>query len=118
MSELAPPLTRTRRGAARLEAVERLTAQSAQLLSLARLEMNALLTEDTAPGMQGYLADELALLLAESPGTAGRLLTAAHIYASYPAVVQRVGLPLAQGGWSLRHADALLDAIMGVVPHE
>ena len=53
MSELAPPLSRTRRGAARLEAVERLTAQSAQLLSLARLEMNALLTEDTAPGDAG-----------------------------------------------------------------
>jgi hypothetical protein len=114
MSELSPPLSSQDRAPRRLEAIERTSAQIARLQSDLRLELVALALQDTPFGLRTYLCDELALALAESPGTADRMLLQAHRYSEYPQVIARVGLPLADGGWSVRHADALLDAIAGL----
>ncbi|MGZ6804091.1 MAG: DUF222 domain-containing protein [Nocardioidaceae bacterium] len=114
MSELAAPLSRSRSALLRMERIEAMSAQIAVLESQRRLELKALACEDTPFGIRDYVADELALALAESCGTARRMLDTAQVYASFPSVVGRVGLPLAAGGWSVRHADALLDSIVGL----
>jgi hypothetical protein len=114
MSELAPPLSREARALSRLEGIERTLAHIALLQSQVRVQLDALRAQDTRPGWRDYLCDELALALSESPGTAQRLLTDAQIYTEHPAVIARVGLPFSDGGWSLRHADALLQQIIGL----
>jgi hypothetical protein len=114
MSELAPPLSRSSRAVRRLAVIEQAVAQVARLQSQVRLELATLALEDTPFGLRAYLCDELALALAESPGVAQRMIEDAHLFRSYPAVVARVGLPLCEGGWSLRHADAILSAIVGI----
>ena len=114
MPELAAPLSPGSRAFKRLEGIERAVAQVARLQAQIRLELATLAREDTAFGFRAYLCDELALALSESPGVAQRLLDEAHLFSAFPAVVARVGLPLCDGGWSLRHADAMLSAIVGV----
>ncbi len=114
MSELAPPLHRTLRSIRRLEVLERGFAQVARLQSQLRLELTAFVQEDTMPGFERFVPDELALALAESTGSMQNLLADAQLYAMFPAVIARVGLPLRDGGWSLRHADALLDSLVGL----
>jgi hypothetical protein len=114
MPELSPPLSQSGRALRRLEAIERTSAQIARLQSDLRLELVALALQDTPFGIRTYLCDELTLALAESPGTADRMITQAHRYSEFPQVIARVGLPLSDGGWSVRHADALLDAIAGL----
>ncbi|MGZ6826270.1 MAG: hypothetical protein ACXVGH_05715, partial [Mycobacteriales bacterium] len=114
MSELSAPLPRQARARARLARIEETLALVARLQSQVRLQLAALSREDTPDGQRAFLCDELALALAESPGSAERMLVTAQLYSEHPAVVARVGLPLDQGGWSLRHADALLDQLAGM----
>ncbi len=114
MPELAAPLTQSARAWSRLEVIERMWAQKARLESDLRLEIAAFVSEDHPFGVRSFVCDELGLALAESPGTADRLIDTSQMYAAHPAVVARVGLPMADGGWSVRHADALLDGITGL----
>lgn len=114
MSELAAPLPRSARALLRLQRLEDTQALIARLQSQVRLELVALLREDTPVEQQRFLSDELAIAFAESPGSAQRMLTTAQLYSEHPAVAARVGLPLADGGWSMRHADAVLDEIVGL----
>jgi hypothetical protein len=97
-----------------LGVIEQTAAGIARLQAQLRLDLVRLLLEDTAPPDRVFVRDELALALSESPGTAYRWLCEAQMFSEYPAVIARVGLPFAEGGWSIRHADALLDAIVGL----
>ncbi len=114
MSELAAPLTRTARARARLSVIEDLVARRAQLDHELRVQLNAFATEDVLIGHRDYVSDELALALSESSGTTQRWIENAQLYNAFPAVMARVGTPASQGGWSIRHADALLDTICGL----
>ena len=114
MPELSSPLSLDERAGARLVGMERTREQLARLESQFRLELAAWSGEDFAFGHREFACDEFALAFAESPGTAGRTIELAQRYAAFPAVVAQVGLPVAEGGWSIRHADAVLDVICGV----
>ncbi len=114
MSELAPPLTRPARASARLRVIEDLVARRAQLDHELRVQLNAFASEDVLIGHRDYVSDELALALSESSGTAQRWIENAQLYSAFPAVMARVGTPASEGGWSIRHADALLDTICGL----
>ncbi len=114
MSELAAPLTRPARARARLGVIEDLVARRAQLDHELRVQLNAFASEDVLIGHRDYVSDELALALSESSGTAQRWIENAQLYSAFPAVMARVGTPASQGGWSIRHADALLDTICGL----
>ena len=114
MPELAPPLTQSQRATVRLEGIAGMWAQRARLDAELRWEIAALACEDTPSGTRTYLCDELGLALAESPGTADRLIDSSLRCRDHPAVLARVGQPIQDGGWSMRHADALLDAIAGL----
>ena len=114
MPELAEPLTRHARAGTRLEVIERLWAQKARVESELRVQVAAFAAEDTLFGYRSFACDELALALAESPGTADRLIDLAQLYVAHPAVMARVGLPVSEGGWSMRHAEALLLPIVGL----
>ncbi len=114
MPELAAPLTRTARARARLSVIEDLVARRAQLDHELRLQLNAFASEDILLGHRDYVSDELALALSESSGTAQRWIENAQLYTAFPTVMARVGTPASQGGWSIRHADALLDTICGL----
>ena len=114
MSELAAPLPRTTRARVRLGVIEDLVARRAQLDHELRLQLDALASQDVLLGQRDYVSDELALALCESPGTAQRWVETAQLYAAFPAVMARVGRRASEGGWSVRHADALLDTISGL----
>ena len=114
MRELAPPLDLERRADARLTRIEQLSQQLATLGAVLRQELGVWLTEDWHVRRHRYAADELALALGESPASARRMVEHAEMYLDFPAVMARVGLPLADGGWTLRHADAVLDAMTGM----
>ncbi len=114
MSELAAPLPRPVRASARLGVIEDLVARRAQLDHELRVQLNAFASEDVLIGQRDYVSDELALALSESSGTAQRWIENAQLYSAFPAVMARVGTPASQGGWSIRHADALLDTICGL----
>ncbi|MGZ6827279.1 MAG: hypothetical protein ACXVGH_10840, partial [Mycobacteriales bacterium] len=93
MSELSAPLPRQARARARLARIEETLALVARLQSQVRLQLAALSREDTPGGQRAFLCDELALALAESPGSAERMLVTAQLYSEHPAVVARVGCP-------------------------
>ncbi len=114
MPELAAPLAQSARAWSRLELIERMWAQKARLESELRVEIAAFASEDHPFGVRSFVCDELGLALAESSGTADRLIDTSQLYVAHPAVMARVGLPIADGGWSVRHADALLDGITGL----
>ena len=114
MPELLPPRSQSERAWSRLTIIEQHCARIAAAQSELRLELVRLSREDTAPADRVYLRDELAVALAESPNTTYRWLMEAQMYSEHPAVIARVGLPLSEGGWSIRHADALLAAIAGL----
>ncbi len=114
MPELSSPLTRDARARLRLRAIETLVEHKARLDLELRHQLQVLSVEDVRFGHRDYISDELALALSESPGTAQRWVENAQMFTSFPAVMARVGLPLSQGGWSVRHADALLDTISGL----
>ncbi len=113
MSELAEPLSRLGRAAVRLEALERLHDQQAVLEVQLRQELVAF-AQDLGFGMRDYACDELAPALGESPRTMQTRLEHARRFVAFPVVMAQVALPLAEGGWSIRHAEALLDVISGV----
>ena len=111
MTELAPPRTQEQRFRARLDGVLRLQQQVTALQVRLREELAALWLEDTSFGYMRFTADEIALACGVSRVTAQHWLDAATRFVKHPAVGARLALPLDEGGWSLAHADALLDAI-------
>ena len=72
MSEVSAPSAPLDCRAQRLESINRLHQHVNYLSAQLRLEINALTLHDTPFGFRKYVADELSLLLAESPGTADR----------------------------------------------
>ncbi|MEO6204285.1 MAG: hypothetical protein ABIO67_02720, partial [Mycobacteriales bacterium] len=113
MPELAEPLSGLARAALRLEGLERLHDQQALLDLQLRQELVAF-AEDLGFGNRDYACDELGPALRESPRTMQTRIEHAQLLLAFPVVMARVALPLAQGGWSMRHADQLLVAISGV----
>jgi hypothetical protein len=107
MSELAPPLTDPERYLRRVEAIVRASQAITSLQSQVRMEIAALALEDTAFGHRRFVGDELALALRLSPWTGARLVEEAERFVAFPSVLARV----ADGTWSLAHADAVLDEV-------
>jgi hypothetical protein len=107
MPELSAPADWITQRSQRIESITRTVAtlnhQQAQL----RLELNALAQESA--GYRKFTGSELALHLAESPQTVDSWITNAEIFCEHPTVVARV----ADGHWTLRHADALINELLG-----
>ena len=95
----------------RVESIERVVRQVNYLQATLRLEINALIRHETPGGFRKFVGDHLALTLGESSVTMDRWVTESQIFAEYPAVVALV----ADGHWSIRHADALLSEILGTL---
>lgn len=68
----------------------------------------------TQGGVQRYVADELAILLAESSRTTQRWLDDAMVLDCHPHVRALVE----DGTWTLRHADAVMDELFGLSDDE
>jgi hypothetical protein len=109
MNEIRAPLTRPERAQLRCRRIVELHGLINRLQLQLRIETTALVVEDTSPGDRRYVADELALELAESHRTCQRWVDEAQMLTSYPQVQALV----ADGTWSLRHADAVLDELVG-----
>jgi hypothetical protein len=109
MKELAAPLSRDTRRWVRVEQIRQLVHQRALLDLQLRQQMSVLHTEDTDPGWRRYVADELALALSESPRTCARWVDEALMFCDFPAVMALV----ADGTFSVRHADAVLGELAG-----
>ena len=114
MPEVAAPLSRVERGRARVAAIERLADELSRVGMVLRQELAAFAAEDLGFGRRDYAKDELGLLLGVSGRSMQHRLEEAQLLVAFPVVMARVALPLAEGGWSLTHADALLEAISGV----
>jgi hypothetical protein len=109
MNELAAPMSRDARRWVRVEQIRQLVHQRALLDLQLRQQLTVLHTEDTDPGWRRYVADELALALSESPRTCARWVDEALMFSDYPAVMALV----ADGTFSVRHADAVLHELVG-----
>src|SRR5690242_20493514 len=109
MNELAAPLTQVARAQARFERLLGLHAQKTRLELQIRQETAALVEQDTAFGQRPFVADELALALAESTGTCRRWIDDARLLLAHPRLLALV----ADQTWSIRHADAVLDELTG-----
>jgi hypothetical protein len=126
MTETAAPLAQAARAQLRFDRLVGLHAQAARLGLLIRQETAALVMEDTSFASRKFVADELSMALAESPGTCGRWVEDAQLTVAHPRVMALVGAsveasvgpaegrPERTGGlFTMRHADAVLDELAG-----
>ncbi|HUR51694.1 MAG TPA: HNH endonuclease signature motif containing protein, partial [Mycobacteriales bacterium] len=105
------PDSSSRRAArvARLDRIRELDERIARLTTEQRLEIAALVREDTGPRTARYVADELALVWHRSPRQARTRLEGALLFADFPAVHTKIE----DGTWLVDHADAVLDELAG-----
>jgi hypothetical protein len=93
--------------AARLQAIRELRRQQ-DVVTVQLRQHFVGLGEDLGFGFRKFVADELALALAESCGTTQRWVEQSELFCAHPVVMARV----ADGSWSVRHADAVLGEIV------
>ncbi|MCW2707159.1 MAG: putative endonuclease [Frankiales bacterium] len=94
--------------AARVETIREIRRRQALLEAELRQHLVGL-GQDLGFGARKFAADDLAIVLAESSGTAERWMETAEMFCAHPAVMARV----ADGSWSIRHADAVLSQLAG-----
>src|SRR3954447_12650161 len=109
MNEVAAPLLQHERARLRFNRLVELHAQADRLHLQIRQEMAALVDEDTPMAYRAFCADELSLAFAESTGTCKRWVDEARMTVDHPRVMALV----ADGTWSMRHADAVLGELAG-----
>src|SRR4051812_48789280 len=107
MRELTAPLSRDERRELRVSRIQDLVARRALLDLQVRQELAVLRNEDTWFAEQRFVADELALALAESPRTTARWMEEAQMFCDSPLVMVKV----ADRTWTTRHADAVLSEL-------
>jgi hypothetical protein len=107
MPELSAPADWVNQRALRVESISRTVAAINYQQAMLRLELNAFAHESS--GFRKFSGSELALHLGESPNTVDSWITLAEIFCEHPAVVARV----ADGSWTVRHADALIHELLG-----
>src|SRR5689334_10984317 len=122
MSEAAAPLTGAERARKRFDQIVRLHAEADRIALQIRAETAALVEESTF-AQRPFVGDELALALAESPGTGRRWVEDAQVLTAHPQLMALVGASVedALGAtpdrtghrFSNRHADAVLDELAG-----
>ena len=123
MNEIRPPLTQDERARVRFDRLIGLHAQAEILQLQIRQETAALVEQDTPFALRSFVADELAMTLAESPGTCGRRIDDARVLMAHPRLVAVVADSVATvldpaervvtGWFGLRHADAVLTELAG-----
>src|SRR3954452_6382433 len=109
MNEVAAPLQQYERARLRFNRLVELHARAGRLALQIRQEMAALVDEDTPMAYRAFVADELSLAFAESTGTCKRWIDEARMTEEHPRVMALV----ADGTWSMRHADAVLQELGG-----
>ncbi len=97
MSELAAPLTLNEGARVGLAGLERQYLQLQVLQARFRLSVEGWAREGFDFGDRDFACDEFALAFAESPGTAQRWIENAQMFADYPTIVARIGLPPGEG---------------------
>ena len=109
MPENRAPLSQSARAYARMEAIRALKAAETRVQLQLREQLVALVEQDTPWAERAFVADELSMELGESPGTCGRWLDDARALHRHPLVHALVD----GERFTLRHADAMLDALAG-----
>src|SRR4051794_30909129 len=109
MRENGPPMSRDTRAFLRMRRLAEMHAQANRLALQIRQETVALIDDDTPQSLRAFVADELAMELAESPGTCRRWIDDARMLLAHPQVLARIG----DGTWSIRHGDAVLGELAG-----
>jgi hypothetical protein len=109
MNEVAAPLQQHERARLRFNRLVELHAQADRLALQIRQELAALVDEDTPMADRAFCPDELSLAFAESTGTCKRWVDEARMTVDRPRVMALV----ADGTWSMRHADAVLGELGG-----
>src|SRR3954469_12051690 len=130
MSEVGMQLTQEERASLRYRRLVSLHAQQARLDLQIRVETAALVEDDTPFALRPFVAAELSMALAESPGTCRRWVEDARLTVAFPRLMQHAaasveavlaagvdGHPavpeLAGGVFGTRHVDAVLDELVG-----
>ena len=119
--ENSAPLAPSARAERRYRHLVRLHAEHQRIALLIRQETAALVDEDTAFAGRGFVADELSMALGESKRTCQTMVESAQVLMAHPAVVARLGAsveagltdPVVTGMFGIRHADAVLDELVG-----
>ena len=123
MNEIRAPLTQEERARVRFDRLIGLHAQAEILALQIRQETAALVEQDTPFALRSFVADELAMTLAESPGTCGRRIDDARVLMAHPRLTALVADSVATvldpaervvtGWFGMRHADAVLSELAG-----
>ena len=123
MNEIRAPLTQEERARVRFDRLVGLHAQAEILQLQIRQETAALVEQDTPFALRSFVADELAMTLAESPGTCGRRIDDARVLMAHPRLTTLVADSVATvldpaervvtGWFGMRHADAVLSELVG-----
>jgi hypothetical protein len=123
MNEIRAPLSRQERARVRFDRLVGLHAQQTRIELQIRQETAALVEQDTPFALRGFVADELAMTLAESPGTCRRRVEEAQRTVAHPRLMALVAAsvqdaldpaqPVVTGWFGMRHADAVLDELAG-----
>src|SRR5689334_4232241 len=109
MTATARPADVLAERSARLDAIAALVRQKTEVELQVRAEL-VTLWETAAPAERRYVADELAIVLAESARTTQTWVESSLALSAYPELAELV----ASGVWSIRHADAVLSELVGL----